>query len=118
MIWRASNCGSTRSLGRRPTDRHVGVTTFYINPASHWENGQNESSNESLCDELLSGEIFYSLAEAKVLVEPWRHYNTIRPHSSLGYRLPASEAASPPSPPSASASLHLRTAKATEVTMH
>src|SRR3546814_7062515 len=61
------------------------------------------------CDELLNGEIFYSLAEAKVLIEAWRrHYNTIRPHSSLGYRPPAPETASPPLPPSGSASLHLR----------
>jgi transposase InsO family protein len=68
----------------------VGVTTLYITPASPWENGYNESFNGSLRDELLNGEIFYSLAEAKVLIEAWRrHYNTIRPHSSLGYRPPA-----------------------------
>lgn len=57
----------------------------------------------------LNGEIFYSLAEAKVLIEAWRrHYNTIRPHSSLGYRPPAPETATPPYPASGSASLHLR----------
>lgn len=56
-----------------------------------------------------SGEIFYRLAEAKVLIEAWRrHYNTVRPHSSLGYRPPVPETASPPYPASGSASLNLR----------
>ncbi|NBT27705.1 MAG: IS3 family transposase, partial [Actinobacteria bacterium] len=77
----------------------VGVKTLYITPASPWENGYNESFNGSLRDELLDGEIFYSLAEAIVLIEAWRrHYNTIRPHSSLGYRPPAPETATPPLP--------------------
>jgi transposase InsO family protein len=58
-------------------------------------------------------------AEAKVLIEAWRRrYNTVRPHSSLGYRPPAPEAATPPLPASGSASLHLRPAMAAEVTMH
>lgn len=118
MNWRASNCGSTRSLGRRPIDRHVGVTTLCITPASPWENGYNESLNESLCDEMPDGEIFYSFAEARVLIEAWRYYNTICLHSSLGYRLLGSETPSPPLPPSGSASLHLRTAEATGATMH
>ncbi|MEK0326923.1 MAG: transposase, partial [Nitrosopumilus sp.] len=53
-------------------------------------NGYNESFNGKLRDELLNGEIFFTLKEAQVLVEQWRrHYNTIRPHSSLGYRPPA-----------------------------
>jgi len=68
----------------------VGVKTLYIEPGSPWENGYNESFNGRLRDELLNGEIFYSLKEAKVLIERWRrHYNTIRPHSALGYRPPA-----------------------------
>jgi transposase InsO family protein len=97
----------------------IGVKTLYIAPGSPWENGYNESFNGSLRDELLNGEIFYSLAEAKVLIEAWRrHYNTIRPHSSLGYRPPAPEAATPPLPPSGSASLHLPAAMAAEATMH
>ena len=74
----------------------IGVKTLYIAPGSPWENGYNESFNGSLRDELLNGEIFYSLAEARVLIEAWRrHYNTVRPHSSLGYRPPAPETASP-----------------------
>ena len=68
----------------------LGVKTLYIEPGSPWENGYNESFNGKLRDELLNGEIFYSLHEAKVLIEQWRrHYNTIRPHSALGYRPPA-----------------------------
>ena len=51
------------------------------------------SINGKLADELLEREIFDTLHEAKVLIERWRvHYNTIRPHSSLGYRPPAPEA--------------------------
>jgi putative transposase len=68
----------------------IGVKTLYIEPGSPWENGYNESFNGKLRDELLNMEIFYTLKEAKVLIERWRqHYNTIRPHSSLGYRPPA-----------------------------
>jgi hypothetical protein len=63
----------------------IGVKTACITPASPWENGYNESFNGSLRDDLLDGEIFYSLAEAKVLIEAWRrHYNTERPHMALG----------------------------------
>ena len=97
----------------------IGVKTLYIAPGSPWENGYSESFNGSLRDELLNGEIFYSLAEARVLIEAWRrHYNTVRPHSSLGYRPPAPEAVTPPLPVSGSASLHLRPAMAAETTMH
>ncbi len=97
----------------------IGVQTLYITPGSPWENGYCESFNGSLRDELLNGEIFYSLAEAQILIEAWRrHYNTVRPHSSLGYRPPAPEAVPWPAPPSGSATLHLRPALAKEVIMH
>ena len=70
----------------------VGATTAYIEPGSPWENGYCESFNSKLRDELLDGEVFYSLAEAKVVIESWRrHYNSNRPHSALGYRPPAPE---------------------------
>ena len=70
----------------------VDVKTLFITPGSSWENGYNESFNGKLRDELLNMEIFYTLEEAKVLVEQWRHhYNTVRPHSSLNYRPPAPE---------------------------
>ncbi len=71
----------------------VGAKTAFIEPGSPWENGYCESFNSKLRDELLNGEIFYSLAEAKVIIEAWRrHYNTERPHSSLGYKPPSPEA--------------------------
>jgi putative transposase len=89
----------------------VGAKTAYLEPGSplgdlliavpagtdrqlrwRWENGYCESFNGKLRDELLDGEVFYSLAEAKVVIEGWRqHYNTSRPHSALGYRPPAPE---------------------------
>ena len=54
---------------------------------SPWENGYVESFNARLRDELLNGEIFYSLREAQIVIESWRrHYNTVRPHASLGYQ--------------------------------
>jgi transposase InsO family protein len=70
----------------------VGAKTVYIAPGSPWENGFVESFNARLRDELLEGEIFYSLNEAQVVIESWRrHYNTLRPHGSLGYKPPAPE---------------------------
>ena len=70
----------------------VGARTAYIAPGSPWENGFVESFNARLRDELLDGELFYSLREAQVVIESWRrHYNTVRPHASLGYRAPAPE---------------------------
>ena len=71
----------------------VGVRTLFIEPGSPWENGYVESFNGKLADELLEREVFYTLHEAKVLIERWRIlYNTIRPHSALGYRPPSPEA--------------------------
>ena len=71
----------------------VKVKTLYIAPGSPWENGYIESFNGKLRDELLDREIFYTLGEAKILIERWRQeYNTFRPHSALGYRPPAPEA--------------------------
>src|SRR5919202_140460 len=77
----------------------VGVTTLYIEPGSPWENGYIESFNGKLTDQLLDCEVFDTLLEAKVLIERWRvRYNTVRPHSSLGYRPPAPEAFRPWTP--------------------
>lgn len=71
----------------------VGAQTLYIEPGSPWENGYCESFNGKFRDELLNGEIFYTLREAQVVIEQWRHhYNTIRPHSALSYRPPTPEA--------------------------
>lgn len=72
--------------------KKVNVNTAYIEPGSPWENGYIESFNARLRDELLNGEIFDTLLEAKVIIERWRvHYNTIRPHSALNGRPPAPE---------------------------
>ena len=77
----------------------VGAKTAFIEPGSPWENGYCESFNSKLRDELLNGEVFYSVAEAKVIIEAWRrYYNTERPHSSLGYTPPAPEAIIWPAP--------------------
>ena len=77
----------------------VGVGTLFIEPGSPWENGYVESFNGKLRDECLNGELFYTLAEAQVITGNWRwEYNTIRPHSSLGYRPPAPEAVAPEPP--------------------
>jgi len=71
----------------------MGVKTLFIEPGSPWENGYIESFNGKLRDELLDGEIFTTLEEAKVLITQWRReYNQVRPHSSLGYQPPAPEA--------------------------
>lgn len=83
----------------------VGARAAYIEPGSPWENGYCESFNAKLRDELLNGEIFYSLAEAKIVIEGWRqHYNTKRPHSSLGYKPPAPGVVSRPASPTGAAS--------------
>lgn len=76
--------------------QRVGVGTLFIERGSPWENGYIESFNGKLRDELLNGEIFYTLWEAQVLIERWRReYNQVRPHSALGYRAPAPEALEP-----------------------
>ncbi|MFC3216009.1 IS3 family transposase [Novosphingobium panipatense] len=86
----------------------LGVTTLYIEPGSPWENGYIESFNARLRDELLNGEIFYSLEEVRCVTGWWReHYNRVRPHSSLGYRPPAPETIKMPAWPLGSAALRL-----------
>lgn len=66
------------------------VKTAFITPGSPWENGYNESFNGKFRDEFLSCEAFYTLKEASILTDEWRHtYNHIRPHTSLGYKPPA-----------------------------
>jgi putative transposase len=66
-----------------------GIGTALIDPGKPWQNGVAESFNGKFRDECLSLEWFHSRAEAKVLIEAWRrHYNEVRPHSSLGYLTP------------------------------
>ncbi len=69
------------------------MKTLFIEPGSPWENGYIESFNSKPRDELLNGEVFTTLTEARILIEQWRkEYKQVRPHSSLGYRPPAPEA--------------------------
>jgi putative transposase len=71
-----------------------GITTALIDPGKPWQNGSTESFNGKFRDEYLSLEWFRSRTEAKVLIEAWRqHFNTVRPHSSLGHLTPAAFAA-------------------------
>ncbi len=85
----------TAALVRRWLEA-LDVQTLFIEPGSPWENGYVESFNGTLRDELLDREIFYTLTEAKALIERWRReYNTVRPHSAPGYRPPAPEPVRP-----------------------
>jgi transposase InsO family protein len=87
---RSDNGSEFTAIAVRNWLHRLSVKTLFIEPGSPWENGYNESFNGKLRDELLNGEIFYTLQEAQVLVDRWRrHYNEVRPHSSLGYRPPA-----------------------------
>jgi len=93
---RSDNGPEFTSKAVREWLRKVGVKTLFIEPGSPWENGYIESFNGKLRDEFLNREIFYSLKEVQILTERWRQeYNTLRPHSSLGYRPPAPEAVRP-----------------------
>ena len=70
--------------------QRVGVQTLFIEPGSPWENGYIESFNGKFRNEVLNGEIFYTLNEARIIIERWRHhYNHKRPQSSLGFMPPA-----------------------------
>ncbi len=76
--------------------KNLEIQPLFIHPGSPWENGYCESFNGKMRYEFLDGEIFYSLLEAKILIERWRMiYNTKRPHSSLGGRPPAPETFQP-----------------------
>ncbi len=90
---RSDDCSEFTVKVARHWLKRIGVQTLYIEPGSPWENGYNESFNGKFRDELLNGEIFYTLKKAQVLIERWRlEYNTFRPHSSLNNRPPAPEA--------------------------
>jgi len=93
---RSDNGGEFTAKVVRAWLGRIGVRTLFIERGSPRENGDNESFNGKLRDELLDREIFHSLMEAEVLIERWRqHYNTARPHSALEYRPPAPEAVLP-----------------------
>jgi len=72
--------------------KHLNVAPLYIEPGSPWENGYIESFNGKMRAQFLDGELFYTLKDAQILTERWRrHYNTVRPHSSLGGQPPVPE---------------------------
>ncbi len=69
--------------------KEMGVTLYFIDPGSPWQNGKCESFNSRLRDELLNGELFTSVTEAQLLTNKYRSdYNQTRAHSSLGYLSP------------------------------
>jgi transposase InsO family protein len=77
----------------------LGVGALFIEPGSPWENGYIESFIGKMRDELLNREIFYTIKEARILIEHWRrHYNGVRPHSALRYRPPVPETIAFPVP--------------------
>ena len=93
---RSDNGGEFTATAVRNWLGKLGVGTLYIEPGSPWENGYGESFNGKVRDELLNLELFDTVFEAKVLADRYRkHYNTVRPHSSLDYRPPAPEAFAP-----------------------
>lgn len=76
--------------------RVLTVASLLIEPGSPWENGYGESFNGKSRDELLNGELFYTVYEAQVVIQRWRRQdNTQRPHSALGDRPPAPETVTP-----------------------
>ena len=84
--------GKAKTQAVRDWIKAVGAKTANIKLGSPWENDYRESFNARFRDELLNGEIFYTLQEAQIIIEQWRkHYNTIRPHGALGYHPPAPE---------------------------
>jgi transposase InsO family protein len=90
---RSDNGAEFTATAVREWLHRLDVQTLFIEPDGPWENGYNKSINGKLREEMLNGEIFYTLKEARILVEQWRiHYNTVRPHSSLSYQPPAPQA--------------------------
>ncbi len=84
---RSNNGPEFEALAVREWLERALLKTLYIEPGSPWENGHNESFNGKLRDQLLNGEIFFTLGEARAVIEAWRRdYNHVRPHSSLTYR--------------------------------
>jgi len=96
---RSDNGSEFAAEAVRSSINAVGAKTAFIEPGSLWQNGYCESFNARFRDELLNGEVFYTLKEAQVIIEEWRsHYNTKRPHSALGCRPPVPETIVPLDP--------------------
>ena len=95
LLHKRFGIGSQPSALKLPTSNReapLGTSPCDALPSSARENSYCESLYARFRNELLNGELFYSLREAQILIEQWRiHYNTVRPHSALGYRPPAPE---------------------------
>ena len=92
VIWVASDGPEFATTSVRDRIAAVGAKTACIEPGSVWENGYLESFDARLGSELLAGEIFCSVREARILIEQWRvRYNAVHPYSAPGYRPPAPE---------------------------
>jgi putative transposase len=90
-IW-SDNGSEFMDIKLRQWLKHLNVAPLYIEPGSPWENGYIKSFNGKMREQFLNGELFYTLQEAQIMTERWRrHYNTVRPHSSLGGQPPAPE---------------------------
>lgn len=89
MYIRSDNGSEFTAKAIRDWLRNLGITTAYIEPGSPWENGFCESFNSRMRDEFLNRELFDTITEAEILTNRWvNEYNTVRPHSALGYRPP------------------------------
>lgn len=87
---RSDNGSEFTAIKLREWLQTVEVSTAYIEPGSPWENGYCESFNSKMRDEFLNREIFDTMFEVEVMTSRWiLEYNTVRPHSALGYRPPA-----------------------------
>lgn len=86
---RSDNGSEFTAIKLREWLKQVEVTAAFIEPGSPWENGYFESFNCKMRDEFLNREIFNTMFEVETLTKRWvQEYNTIRPHSSLGYKPP------------------------------
>ena len=93
---RSDNGSEFKAQGIQKWLQSVGVQPIYIYPGSPWENGYNERFNGTLRNEVLNTEAFYSLQEARCVIQQWvLQYNHIRPHQSLNYRPPIPETTAP-----------------------
>lgn len=100
--FRSDNGSELQSTAVREWLATIGARALYVEPGSPYGNGFTESFNGRLRDDRPKTELFNHLAEAKKIIETWRHhYKTIRPHTSLGYRSPAPETVQAAGPPSA-----------------
>ena len=89
---RSDNGPEFKSKVIRQWLKNLEVGQLFIEPGSAWINDYNESFNGKLRDELLNGEMFYTLKEAKIKIDSWQvPYNAKRPHTSLGYRPPEAD---------------------------